>query len=210
MAGKIIAFTGAHGTGKTTAVYGLAERCKRRGDSCGNVGIVLETARRCPMPIFSTACGKPSPETQMWIFGKQLQEEAEACFHYDLVICDRTLVDCIAYTRFLGYYMLAESMEQLAISIMGRYRQIVFRHIYGNDFLVDDGLRALDREDRERIEKIMLRIYKRMGIQLIEKECQDLDRLADIASISPCTGVIPVQDGLTTPTPFTNPEPESA
>lgn len=177
MDSKIIAFSGSHGTGKTTSVYGLAERCKRAGVAGGNVGIVLETARLCPMPVFSPSCTKPTEEAQMWIFAKQLQEEAEACSRYDLVISDRTLVDCIAYTRHFGYYMLADSMEYMTHVTLSRYLQVIFRGIKENDFLQEDGFRSMDPLARPRIERIMLSTYKRLGVTLL-KDSPDLGKLS--------------------------------
>lgn len=43
-----LAFIGSHGVGKTTLCYELAARLKRQDR---NVELVMEVARRCPLPI---------------------------------------------------------------------------------------------------------------------------------------------------------------
>jgi hypothetical protein len=106
----------------------------------------------------------------MWIFGKQMQDETEACFRYDLVISDRTLVDCIAYTQAFGYYSLANSMEHLVFESFRRYQQVIFRYIAKNDYPQNDGFRNLNEPVRDRIERIMPGIYKRLGVTLSESE----------------------------------------
>lgn len=163
MSAKIIAYSGAHGTGKTTAVYELASNLKKRGM---NVGIILETARKCPIPVFSNVCAMPSVEAQQWIFTRQIQEEIEASSYYDVVVTDRTVVDCIAYTRYFGYIEMAEAMEYMARQF--RYDEIHFKTVFINNFLVDDGFRNIDDTGaRYAIEKIMADLYKRMNIPYI-------------------------------------------
>ena len=75
MKSNIIAFSGAHGTGKTTAVYDLAAKLKKNGV---NVGIITETARECPFPVMSSGCHVPPEYSQLWIFNRQMQAEIEA------------------------------------------------------------------------------------------------------------------------------------
>jgi predicted ATPase len=170
MEAQIIAYSGAHGTGKTTSVYGMAERLKKAGVSGGNVGIILETARLCPLPVLSASCQRATEGAQRWIFARQLQAEEETCAQFGTVVSDRSLVDCIAYTRHFGYYALADTMEAMTFPVIARYRKIIFKRIIGNDFAVDDGFRDLDYTTRSRIERIMLAIYRRMGVVLFEDE----------------------------------------
>ena len=167
---KIIAFSGAHGTGKTTSVYAMAEWLKRKGK---NVGIILETARDCPLPVLNKACNKSSEDSQVWIFSAQLKREIEAIHRYDIVVSDRTLVDCIAYTRYLGYQGLAYSMRLMASDISSRYLKVFFKKISENDFLIDDGFRATDPDERLIIESIMLSEYLSLKFEV---DYQDLKK----------------------------------
>ncbi len=168
MTAKIIVYTGAHGTGKTTAVNQLALSCISLLAPYCRMGIIKETAKLCPMPVYSSACAVPTETAQQWIFAAQMQAEMEACARYDVVISDRSLVDCIAYTRYFGYYGVANAMENLAALSMHRYRQVVFHRIENHDYHEDDGFRAMDATARSRIERIMLETYRRMGVKLLD------------------------------------------
>jgi len=160
---KIIAFTGVHGTGKTTAVNALAAKFRRDPDC--HVGIITETSRLCPMPVYSLGCDYPSIDAQLWIFGAQLKAEQEAATHYDIIISDRTLVDCIAYTRYFGYHDIARSMEWFAKSVIYRYADVIFHFIADHDYLVDDGFRSMDPGSRLAIQKILHQTYLRLGVK---------------------------------------------
>jgi thymidylate kinase len=168
MNAKIIAFSGAHGTGKTTGVNHLANFFRETCDQKLKIGIIHEMARLCPLPVLSNQCSKVQEDAQLWIYSAQLKAEIEACARYDIVISDRTIVDCIAYTRFLGYYSMALAMESLATLALRRYRQIVFHRIEHYDYLVDDGFRNLDKESRVRIERILLETYRRMRMPMVD------------------------------------------
>jgi len=161
---KIIALTGVHGTGKTTKVNALAAKFRRDPDC--KVGVITEIARLCPMPVYSLGCHYPSIEAQMWIFGAQLQAEAAAYDKYDIIISDRTLIDCIAYTRYFGYHDLARAMEIFAKSLIYRYADIIFHFIADHDYLVDDGFRSMDPDARKKIEKILHLTYLRLNLKI--------------------------------------------
>jgi predicted ATPase len=163
MNSKIIAYTGVHGTGKTTAVYEAAAQYKKQGY---NVGIIFETARKCPLPVLSLDCKKPSVHAQQWIFARQMQEEIEAAMHHDIVISDRTIVDVIAYTRHFQYRSTAYAMESMASQFS--YKEVHFKMLHANDYCFDDGFRYTeDLELRCNIERIMIGLYEKLMIPLI-------------------------------------------
>jgi len=85
-----IAFIGSHGVGKTTLCYDLASRIKRLDMA---VDIVKEVARACPLPINQ----QTTVEAQAWILHTQIAEELAAASRYEVVICDRSVVDNYAY-----------------------------------------------------------------------------------------------------------------
>jgi len=160
---NIVAFSGVHGTGKTTAVYETAADLKKQGK---NVGIILETARKCPLPVLSLACSNPSPEAQQWIFTRQILEEIEASMRYEVLVTDRTVVDAIAYTRYFGYSDLACAMERIAKHRF--YDVIHFKSIKLNDWCIYDGFRRVEENDlRSKLECIMLNIYAKLEIPII-------------------------------------------
>lgn len=162
--GKIIAFTGAHGTGKTTAVYELAAKMKK--EAVREMGLILETARRCPFPVFGREA-MPGPEAQMWIFVEQIRCEIEACRSHELTVADRTVADVIAYSRLCGFADLAEAQLHLTRHHTGIYEAVYFRPVADNPYLVDDGFRSTDRAFQIELERQLLEVYERLGIQLV-------------------------------------------
>ena len=85
-----IAFVGTHGVGKTTLCFDLASQLKRLDLG---VELVKEVARRCPLPINEDT----TPAAQAWILHTQIAEELEAQATYEVVICDRSVLDNYAY-----------------------------------------------------------------------------------------------------------------
>ena len=85
-----IAFVGTHGVGKTTLCFDLASQLKRLDLG---VELVKEVARRCPLPINEDT----TPAAQAWILHTQIAEELEAQASYEVVICDRSVLDNYAY-----------------------------------------------------------------------------------------------------------------
>jgi len=166
---KIIAFSGAHGTGKTSSVYLMAHQLKLSQKT--EVGIILETARQCPYPIVSKENAIPTKEAQLWIFSSQMQAEMNAQRRYGIVVSDRTIIDCIAYTAAAGMYSLAYAMREIAVQYAKTaYKEIHFRTINDHDYLVDDGARNLNCDFRGEVEMAMLSLYADLGIQLIYDE----------------------------------------
>ncbi len=85
-----IAFVGTHGVGKTTLCFDLAAQLKRLDLG---VELVKEVARRCPLPINE----QTTPDAQAWILHTQMAEELAASAAYEVVICDRSVLDNYAY-----------------------------------------------------------------------------------------------------------------
>jgi len=85
-----IAFIGTHGVGKTTLCYELAASLKRLDVS---VDLVKEVARRCPLPISRDT----TSAAQLWILHSQIAEEIELEPSFDIIVCDRAVLDNYAY-----------------------------------------------------------------------------------------------------------------
>lgn len=85
-----IAFVGTHGVGKTTLCFDLAAQLKRLDLA---VDLVKEVARRCPLPINEAT----TFDAQAWILHTQVAEEIAAAALYDVVVCDRSVLDNYAY-----------------------------------------------------------------------------------------------------------------
>lgn len=163
MKSNIIAYTGTHGTGKTTSVYRKAYELKKESNQ--SVGIILETARHCPFPIFAQN-QEPTVQTQLWIFTAQLQKELEMSQNYNVVVADRSVVDCIAYSAFLGQKELVKAMSKIAKEHSKIYRQIIFRPLSKNNYNQNDNLRHQDESARKEIEDILAKLYLDMEIPI--------------------------------------------
>jgi nicotinamide riboside kinase len=85
-----IAFVGTHGVGKTTLCFDLAAHLKRLDLA---VDLVKEVARRCPLPINE----ETTLDAQAWILHTQVAEEIAAMAMYEVVVCDRSVLDNYAY-----------------------------------------------------------------------------------------------------------------
>lgn len=90
-----IAFIGTHGVGKTTLCFDLAAALKRLDLS---VDLVKEVARSCPLPINR----ETTREAQNWILHTQVAREIELREGYDVIVCDRAVVDNYAYMVHAG------------------------------------------------------------------------------------------------------------
>jgi GTPase SAR1 family protein len=85
-----IAFIGSHGVGKTTLCFDLAARLKHLDFA---VDIVKEVARSCPLPINQ----ETTLEAQAWILHTQMAHEIIAGAQFEVVVCDRSVLDNYAY-----------------------------------------------------------------------------------------------------------------
>jgi predicted ATPase len=166
---KIIAYTGAHRTGKTTSTFLLAAKLKILHPD-KHVSIIQEIARRCPYPINKEA----SKKAQSWIFSQQLATELFRCqSQADIIITDRTVVDSIAYAKVRGFNDLATKMQGMAETHIHRYKQIFFKFI--KDLPLEsisscnDGVRDMDLEWQKQIEEAMLQTYKELGLVAFAK-----------------------------------------
>jgi hypothetical protein len=154
-----IGYTGAHSTRKTTSVYSRAAEEKLENPR-KRVTIISETASDCPLPINEEA----TPESQLWIFSKQIELELQALHKYDIVVSDRTCVDSIAYSVVAGFSELAKAMFEIAKLQVPRYDHIVFKTISRNLEIYDNGFRSVDKGFRDKVEVALFNIYKQLGV----------------------------------------------
>ena len=151
-----IAYSGSHGTGKTTSVFEKAKELKITMRE-KTVGVLAENVIFCPLPINKNT----TPGSQMWIFTNKLQAEIEFLAKYDVVISDRTAVDAIAYTFVAGFRELGEAMLELVKQHIKNYDQIIFKSIKHNNYLIPDGLReGYDQKFQKDVEETLLGLYK--------------------------------------------------
>lgn len=90
-----IAFIGSHGVGKTTLCFELAAALKRLDLG---VDLVKEVARGCPLPINR----ETTLDAQNWILHTQVAREIELSSAFDVIVCDRAVLDNYAYMVHAG------------------------------------------------------------------------------------------------------------
>ncbi len=154
----MIAFTGAHGTGKSTAAHKHYLGMKY----CSPVFSIQALSNLeadCPYPINK----ETSEEAQTWLFANQIKHELSARARFDIVITDRTVIDVVAYTYVAGFHSLAQGMLAYAEQHMSYYNKIIFRKISNNEHCYPDGIRdASDRKFRQDVEDVILDFYHRL------------------------------------------------
>ncbi len=165
-----IAFSGTQGTGKTTALYKLAYEMKLEYP-LSHVVVISEVARNSPFPINQQA----TMEGQQWIFDEQVRRENQYELNHkyvdNIVICDRTVLDCVAYTKYNDLEWIPMFME--SIQHMATYDTIYFQCRKLNPYNFSDGLRAIDETFRRRIEVSLMNLYE----ELIDNYIPDLNLL---------------------------------
>jgi len=158
----LIAFTGTHGTGKTTAVFDTAAKLKKENPT-QRIGILSEVAGTCPYPINLDA----TELSQDWIFHTHIHRELDAMQHYDLIVCDRTCVDCISYTWIAGFHDLALAQLAIAQWHVRYYRRIIFRQMDTMEYWYPDKCRESDDAHfRANMQKQLKSLYKRLGARV--------------------------------------------
>lgn len=152
---KIIAYSGTHGTGKTTSALQRAAELKiyypRK-----SFHTLCDLEAFCPYPINKHSLEK----TQSWLFANHLQQMLTATNRFDIIVMDRTLADIVAYTYVAGFTGQADSMKQFLLYHINYYSEIHIKTISDNAFCYDDGIReAENNEFRQQVETALFDIY---------------------------------------------------
>jgi hypothetical protein len=158
----IIAFTGTHGVGKTTSVYRKAYDLKILFPD-KRIGVFNENAVNCPFPINE----KTTKEAQLWMFTNQISTELDYLSKYDILVSDRTCIDCIAYSLYRGFEDIAEKMLDFSKIHINRYKEIYFKEIEKNPYAIENGLRSTEKNFQLGVEKILKSLYKKLNINII-------------------------------------------
>ena len=144
MLGLKIAIVGTHGSGKTTLLYDTASTLKKNGYS---VSIAREVAR---FSSFLNA-GEKNIHAQMDLFGLQITEEMSNARNHDILLCDRSILDILVYSKVLypnltkKESLLLSSMESTVPHYMQTY-DIIFRTIkMYNPTMTRDNLRPKEQ-----------------------------------------------------------------
>lgn len=148
---------GSHGVGKTTLCYGLAARLKAADVSLDVVG---EIARRCPLPINRDT----TLAAQAWILHTQIAEEILAAARYEVVICDRSVLDNFVY--LLLSTGPQPSFEVLVDSWIESYDLLVRVPIVADPRA--DGLRSTDPSFQNAVDERLTKEVESRGIDILD------------------------------------------
>lgn len=148
-----VAFVGTHGVGKTTLCFDLAAQLKRLDLG---VDIVKEVARRCPLPINE----ETTLDAQAWILHTQIAEEIEASSQYEVVVCDRSVLDNYAY--LVARAGRQAELEPLVRAWVSGYHALFKVPVTGAPAF--DGKRAVSPTFQQEIDHIIDDLVQEFGV----------------------------------------------
>lgn len=157
---KTIAYSGAQGTGKTTAAHQqvIDTKMSNLGKNI-RVYFLHSPSSNCPFPINR----KATEETQAWLFHAQIKAELEARSRFDVVVQDRTIIDVIAYTWVAGFTTLADAMTAYARHYINCYDTVYVKTIEANNHCFHDGIRDVDPDFRKQIQQAIFFLYDELA-----------------------------------------------
>lgn len=159
-----VAFVGSHGVGKTTLCFDLAAQLKRLDLG---VELVKEVARRSPLPINE----QTTADAQAWILHTQMAEELAAAANYEVVICDRSVLDNYAYlVKPMGR---RSEMDALVESWLPTYNALFKVPVV--DAPSFDGTRAVSQSFQLEIDATIDELVKSFGADVTRLDPMDRD-----------------------------------
>ena len=159
-----VAFVGTHGVGKTTLCFDLASQLKRLDLG---VDIVKEVARRCPLPINE----ETTLDAQEWILHTQVAEEIAAQAMYEVVICDRSVLDNYAY--LVTRVGRRPSLDALVGDWIKGYDALITVPV--TDAPSFDGKRAVSRAFQLEIDATLERLISAFSVDVVRLDPADRD-----------------------------------
>ncbi len=163
---RIITRSGSHGTGKTVAMHRQAADMMCSFPSL-RIDTITGTAREAKRQGFQINQGSTGV-AQLWIFTKLISSILEKSRDADIVLCDRSIYDVIAYTVIGAKdYVLADWMLDFAKK-KKIYEQVIFHPAEQNEYCHGDGLRDTDLGFRYEIDRWLKKFYAESDISVIE------------------------------------------
>ena len=178
-----IGITGTHGTGKTSLAHSLVGHLKELGF---NAGYIREFVRDCPLPVGTEK--ENSAAAQTWILCRQLIEELEAVHKYDILVCDRTVIDNYAYFlwNLRAGRPASEELQKIAASILDSWAHtydVVIKLPITIQLSVD-GFRSTDMQWQREIDSIITEILAAKNVKHNTiKIAPNITRVRDVIKI---------------------------
>lgn len=160
MGKQIVAYTGSHGTGKSTAAAQTYHELKLSHPT-SSIRLLCDLEADCPFPINH----ETTEDAQLWMFTNQIQAELVALERFDVLVTDRTVVDIIAYTYCAGFQELACAMIGIAEQHVGHYTEINFKKVNDNPYCFPDGIRDTSNAAfRSEVENLLIETYRQLEL----------------------------------------------
>lgn len=163
-----LAVSGAHGTGKTTVLSAFR-------DALLEEGIKAQLVPEVPRIVCEAAGDKEffrrennSVERQFTLLMGQPVYESSLAAEHDVILCDRTIIDHLAYTQYLfGDSLREQGLDQVVLSLVGRHMQTYDLVFYVPPEIdpVDDGTREGDRAFQLAIDEEICSLLQSLDVQ---------------------------------------------
>ena len=161
-----IAITGSHGVGKSTLVNDLLNYLSKEYEMIAGEFKLLQESARQAYELGFPINENNSPETQLWVFAKQLEMELIAQDNY---IADKCFIDMLAYAMhiFKERQDLINTLKDISGRAVKKYDLVIY--LPAGEFPIeDDGVRSIDREFQEGVDKLILEILNDFAINYVK------------------------------------------
>jgi drug/metabolite transporter superfamily protein YnfA len=166
-----IAVMGTHGVQKSTIALKLASILKQANPG-KEVAVMPELARSCPYPVNENM----TEDSQRWLMHKQILSEIDLGFYNDIVVCDRTVIDGLAYALYGGLFDFVAINIQMAVDWFNTYDRVFWIRPGGHPLLCDnfrsvnvDFQVAVDQYIKEMVDQYHLNVDQGLTLENIKK-----------------------------------------
>ena len=153
-----IAISGTQGTGKSTMVLELASYYKKKFKN-KKIHIIQENVINCPLSFNE----KTSFKSQMWIISSTIKAEIEAETKYDIIVCDRSVFDPIAYLMACEMPHVSSIFYDFLKHYGRTYDKIYLMDGNNNTFVFDNGFRNTDEKFRTKVDECFKEIFNKLN-----------------------------------------------
>lgn len=123
-----------------------------------------EVARKCPYQINDAA----TQRSQRWIWAAQMVAELEGMKN-DVLICDRTILDSLAYSKILGFNHILDDFLEISIGWMSTYEKIYWLRPNKYFGCADDNVRSVDKIFQKKVDQALAGWVKKFDINVTER-----------------------------------------
>lgn len=167
---QLISFSGAHGTGKSSAVMQCGATLKKHLYD-KSITIIEENAREIARYFGGL---KNSLEFNRLCMIDHLHKEFRSLELHDITITDRTVLDTLVYAMTYQVPIPAEYYS-LAMNHMKNYSSVVFvRPDSPATSITNDGFRDTDLTMRNEIDKMFEKMLSLTGVPIVELRTKDI------------------------------------